>query len=272
MARYVIGDVQGCFTEFEQLLSKMQFDPVTDQLFFVGDLVNRGPSSLAMLRWCYQNRRIAQTVLGNHDLFLLACWLGFAKPKAGDTLDEVLIATDAELLLEWLITQPLIIDCSSHVITHAGIYPGWALEKAKKLAEKARLKYSGTDRKNWFGNMFGNKPAYWDAGHSEIEKFRFTINAFTRMRFCDGKVLDFKYKGELDRAPVGLSPWFESPRNRFEKPLIFGHWSALGLKVAEQYIALDSGCIWGGELTGLCLDDGRLFQVPALRAYQGIGE
>lgn len=270
MATYVVGDVQGCFDELSELLNAVKFDPSTDRIFFVGDLVNRGPYSLQVLRWVYDHRRCAFTVLGNHDLFLLACWLGFATAKQGDTLDAVLAADDAPLLLNWLVEQPLLRQVDGYAIAHAGVPPGWTLSKGVRQAENARLKYSGAERKHWFANMFGNKPVVWNKKLSELEKFRFTINAFTRMRFCVGGELDFKFKGEVENAPEGLVPWFESSSNKLSERIIFGHWSALGLKVMPRYIALDTGCIWGGQLSAFCIETEQIICVPARRAYQCI--
>ncbi|QLI81941.1 symmetrical bis(5'-nucleosyl)-tetraphosphatase [Chitinibacter fontanus] len=270
MATYIVGDVQGCFDELEELLRVVDFQPASDQIFFVGDLVNRGPSSLMVLRWIYSHQHCAFTVLGNHDLFLLACWLGYAVVKQGDTLEEVLSADDATVLLNWLIEQPLVRVVDNLVIAHAGIAPGWKLSKAVCLAERARLQYSGAERNLWFTHMFGNKPTEWSKELSEFEKFRFTINAFTRMRFCDGNCLDFKYKGEISNAPDGFIPWFDSSDHQVQQTIVFGHWSALGLKVTPRYIALDTGCIWGGALTAYCVESKQIISVPAKRAYQKI--
>lgn len=270
MATYVIGDVQGCFGELRTLLQAIDFDPTRDFIYFVGDLVNRGPSSLDTLRWIYAHRDCTKTVLGNHDLFMLSCWLGVAHVKPGDTVDEVFSAEDADELLNWLIQQPLMVDIDDCVIVHAGIYPGWTLKQALRRAEKARLKYSGVDREKWFSAMFGNKPSCWSSDLSEIEKFRFTINSMTRMRFYSEAGLDFKYKGEIEGAPAELRPWFASNANSISKKILFGHWSALGLYQDEHFLCLDTGCIWGGAMTAYCIETAQLFSVPAQRVYQGV--
>jgi bis(5'-nucleosyl)-tetraphosphatase (symmetrical) len=270
MATYVIGDVQGCFGELLALLESIQFDPSADCIYFVGDLVNRGPASLDTLRWIYSHRHCIHTVLGNHDLFLLSCWLGISQPKSGDTISDVLLADDADELLNWLIQQPLIVHIDDYVIVHAGVYPGWTLKQAQRRAEKARLKYSGTERLQWFNAMFGNKPSLWSADLTEVEKFRFTINSMTRMRFYSDDGLDFKYKGEIDGAPIALRPWFLSSANSLGEKIIFGHWSALGLYQDDRCLCLDTGCIWGGSMTALCIETQQLFSVPAQRVYQDV--
>ncbi|WP_373976478.1 symmetrical bis(5'-nucleosyl)-tetraphosphatase [Chitinibacter sp. SCUT-21] len=270
MANYVIGDVQGCYDELQALLLKIQFDPLCDHLYFVGDLVNRGPESYKVIKWVYEYRCCASTVLGNHDLFLLACWLGFATPRNGDTIGEILEDEHAELYLEWLIQQPLLLQLDNAIIAHAGIYPFWSQEQAIKRAFKAQKLYSGIDRHRWFSVMFGNRPDFWDKSLSDSEKFRFTINAFTRMRFLDGKTIDLKYKGELIGAPTALIPWFSVHNTAPKKRIFFGHWSALGLQVNDSYVCLDTGCIWGGQMTAYCLDTDEIFSISARRAYQSI--
>ncbi|WP_348946015.1 symmetrical bis(5'-nucleosyl)-tetraphosphatase [Chitinibacter sp. FCG-7] len=271
MAKYVIGDIQGCMDEFMALLGLIQFKVGEDRLILLGDLVNRGPASLAVLRWVYQHRSDVDIVLGNHDLFLLAVWLGFAKAKSGDTAVEILHANDVDVLLEWLIQQPLMRVVDGHSVVHAGIYPGWSQRTAFELANEARVRYAGKERMHWFSVMFGNKPNQWQAELTTEESFRFTVNAFTRMRFCAENKLDFKFKGELDSAPEHLHPWFESGLNCFDAPIIFGHWSALGLKQTPNYTCLDTGCIWGGALTALRLEDRQTFAVEAAHAYQQVG-
>lgn len=270
MATYVIGDVQGCFTELQQLIDLIQFDEACDKLIFVGDLVNRGPDSLKVLQWVFSNQHCTLTVLGNHDLHLIACWLGISSPKAGDTIDEVLASPDVDLLLNWLSKQPLIIESDGFNIVHAGVFPAWTIKKAKKLAQNALEKYSGTDKHYWFRSMYGNKPTTWASNLDDIAKFRFTINAFTRMRFCEEAGLDFKYKGELLGAPNSLKPWFAVKRKASAAPIVFGHWSALGLYKADNVIGIDTGVVWGGKLTALRLCDLATYQVQSKKVYQCI--
>ncbi|QLG88684.1 symmetrical bis(5'-nucleosyl)-tetraphosphatase [Chitinibacter bivalviorum] len=270
MATYVVGDVQGCFDELSRLMDVINFNTDCDRIIFVGDLVNRGPASLRVLQWVYQNRHCASTVLGNHDLHLLACWLGISSLKDGDTINEVLQSSDASVLLCWLSQQPLMLEIEGNYIVHAGLYPGWGIKKALKLAESARIKYSGADKKSWFSLMYGNKPIAWSNELDEAESFRFTINAFTRMRFCTSEGLDFKYKGELIGAPESLTPWFSLKRKACDSTVIFGHWSALGLYKASNLIGLDTGAVWGGQLSAVRLSDLQIYQVQSSHTYQSI--
>ncbi|WP_028448417.1 symmetrical bis(5'-nucleosyl)-tetraphosphatase [Chitinibacter tainanensis] len=273
MATYVIGDVQGCFAEFSRLLALVRFNPAEDRLIFLGDLVNRGPGSREVLAWAYTHRDHVELVLGNHDLHLLACWLGFAQPKGLDTLAEILADPDCESWCEWLLQQPLLLKRQGYMLSHAGINPVWGDTEGGYWANFARERYSSAERKLWFAAMYGNKPRRFDINDDEEGLFRFAINSFTRMRFCepDGK-LDFKFKGELDTAPHNLQPWFvvREQLGNAAAPVLFGHWSALGVRKTPAYVALDSGCVWGGALTAFCLETGELFSQAALAAYQHI--
>jgi bis(5'-nucleosyl)-tetraphosphatase (symmetrical) len=269
LANYVIGDIQGCCDELLVLVKLIKFDPAIDQIHLVGDLVNRGPKSLDVLRWVYAHRENVTTVLGNHDLHLLACWMGLAKPKRGDTLTDVLESDDVDELLGWLQQQPLLRSVENVCIVHAGIYPGWSFEEASVAAVNAHAKYSGKKARIWFDHMYGNKPVRWSEALNEVERFRFTINALTRMRFCNGLDLDLKFKGELADAPAELKPWFSYARQS-QLTIACGHWSALGLLLEPTLLALDTGCIWGGQLTAVRLEDRAIFQVDALLPYQSI--
>jgi bis(5'-nucleosyl)-tetraphosphatase (symmetrical) len=269
LANYVIGDIQGCYDELLALVRAIGFNPENDQIHFVGDLVNRGPKSLAVLRWVYENRANVTTVLGNHDLHLLACWMGFAEPKRADTIADVLESEDADVMLAWLQQQPLLRMVGTVCIVHAGIYPGWSFEVARLAAAEAHAKYSGKKARVWFKHMYGNKPVRWSEALSDVERFRFTVNALTRMRFCRELDLDLKFKGELADAPADLKPWFTYERQS-QFIVACGHWSALGLLLEPTLLALDTGCIWGGKLTAIRLEDRAIFQVDALLPYQHI--
>ena len=267
MACYVVGDIQGCYTEFQQLLQRMAFNPKQDRLWLVGDLVNRGPQSLEVLRWAYQHDDCCQVVLGNHDLHLLAVASGHARLHRGDTLDSILQASDREPLLRWLRERPLLVEGEAGVMVHAGLWPQWDLALARQLAREVETVLRGAGYADFLAAMYGNQPDHWSADLAGNERWRFAINVFTRMRFVsrDGR-LDLQYKGERDAAPAGLLPWFALPNARGQGTRVFcGHWSALGLHEQDGVYALDTGCIWGGPLTGLCADDGRLFQVPSLQ-------
>ncbi|MBS1155704.1 MAG: hypothetical protein H6R07_1628 [Proteobacteria bacterium] len=267
MARYVIGDVQGCFAELQALLEKIGYSAELDRLYLVGDLVNRGPASLDVLRWAYRERHHVSTVLGNHDLHLLACGTGTAKPKRGDTLDAVLQADDAPVLLNWLRSQPLLIVLEDALIVHAGILPAWDEDTAIQLADEVCAALSG-DNYHWFmSHMYGNQPRSWQEGLAPLDRMRLAVNVFTRMRMVESDgALDFKFKGELVKAPAGLLPWFVHPARVKTRRVVCGHWSALGLFLDGNVLALDTGCVWGGQLTAVRLDDGEIFQVPALGA------
>lgn len=270
MARYVVGDVQGCFDELMLLLERMDYVPAKDRLFIVGDLVNRGPSSLEVLRWAMSERDHVSVVLGNHDLHLLACSVGAARSKKEDTLDKVLTAPDVDALLDWLRHQPLLLSEPEGVIVHAGILPAWDEKTALELAQEVSATLAGPDHAHFLMHMYGNKPNAWEPGLGPMERMRLAVNAFTRMRLVDDTgALDLKFKGELDQAPSGRWAWFDYPqRTMAGRRIICGHWSALGLKLRDDLWALDTGCVWGGMLTGVRLEDGAWFQVPALRQYQ----
>ncbi|MCX7205241.1 MAG: symmetrical bis(5'-nucleosyl)-tetraphosphatase [Proteobacteria bacterium] len=271
MPRYAIGDIQGCHAELMTLVDSMAFNPLNDQIFLVGDLVNRGPSSLATLRWAAQTQGVS-IVLGNHDLHLLAMFAGFSEAKLGDTLQEVLDAPDVDILMEWLRKQSLLIDLGDFVITHAGISPSWSLDMAKNAAIEVEAALGGGDWKGFLAVMYGNQPVQWTADMSEMDRLRFTVNCLTRMRFVTSEgALQLKYKGERDQAPVGVIPWFEAKdRLPLGRKVVCGHWSALGLMLRDDVWALDTGCVWGGALTGICLDSGRLYQVSAQSEYQAL--
>ncbi|WP_035061785.1 symmetrical bis(5'-nucleosyl)-tetraphosphatase [Andreprevotia chitinilytica] len=273
MARYAIGDIQGCYTELQLLLDRMQFDPQRDTLYLVGDLVNRGPDSLAVLRWVMRQGAAVQTVLGNHDLHLLAIAAGVSKAKLGDTMATVLQAPDLPEIVDWLRRQPLMLTLSDAIVVHAGIWPGWDARLAQSLADEVGSVLAGNQWRSFLAAMYGNQPLQWSDALQGDDRLRFVVNAATRMRFVDtAGALQLKYKGELDRAPAGLCPWFEWPQRVATPRVICGHWSALGLRVSETLWALDTGCIWGGALTGVDLDSGRLFQVPAQQVYQELAD
>lgn len=268
MASYVIGDIQGCFDEFMGLISLIEFNPILDKVYLVGDLVNRGPRSLDVLRYVYANRESFKMVLGNHDLHLLACWAGISKPKSLDTFNDVLHGAEVNELMSWLRKQPLVLELPECLIVHAGINPSLSWLNNLELAMFCSEKLAADDFYFWLSNMYGSSPTKWADGMEEVERFRFGINTFTRMRMLDGCDLDMKFKGTIESAPDNLRPWFNQLVN-LPKPVMFGHWSALGLVVNEKVVALDTGCIWGGQLTAICLDSGCLFQYPALVGARG---
>ena len=269
MSTYVIGDIQGCYHSFQALLAKLKFDPVSDKLWLVGDLVNRGNGSSAVLRYLMQlslaRPEAVVCVLGNHDLHAIAVAAGIVAQKQGDTLDELLNAEDCPKLLAWLRRQKLLYVEAEYVLVHAGLLPQWTIEKAKNLANEVEQALQSSGYVNFLHNMYGNTPNYWHDNLQAYERLRVITNAMTRLRLCDefGNI-DFKFKGELADAPLGLKAWFDMPlRQSSNHTLIFGHWSALGLMSRNNLYALDSGCVWGGQLTALRLDDKTVYQVDA---------
>lgn len=258
MAVYAVGDIQGCLEPLERLLEAVRFDPARDQLWITGDLVNRGPSSLGVLRLVKSLGERAVTVLGNHDLHLLAIWAGEARQKKNDSLSQVLDAPDGAELLEWLRQRPLLHhDPAVHaVMTHAGLFPRWTLEQAKQLAAEAEASLRGDDFKAFMSNLYGDEPAQWDDSLSGWARLRFIVNAFTRMRYCgdDGRLL-LDFKGNPKQRPPGHTPWYQVPgRPHGGERIVFGHWSTLGYVNDNGAVALDTGCLWGGQLTAVRLD------------------
>lgn len=263
MATYAMGDVQGCFSALTRLLAKIGHRPTQDCLWFVGDLVNRGPESLETLRFVRAMGERAITVLGNHDLHLLAVAAGCESAKEGDTLDEVLQAPDREELLGWLRRRPLIHRENGHVLLHAGLLPQWSIAQALSLAAEVQAALGGENYSLFAKTMYGNKPSGWSDDLQGNDRLRVITNALTRLRVCTAVgVMDFSFNGTPHCAPNGFLPWFEVPgRKSADETLIFGHWSALGFRMKDNLIALDSGCHWGGQLTAVRLEDRAVFQV-----------
>jgi bis(5'-nucleosyl)-tetraphosphatase (symmetrical) len=263
MATYAIGDIQGCFDSFLRLLERCAFDPAHDRLWLVGDLVNRGPRSLETLRYVKNLGPAALTVLGNHDLSLLMLAEGFGKRGKGDTFDEILAAPDREELLFWLRQQALCHIENGHCLVHAGLLPQWTAKQARALAAEVEQALRGPDWRAFMAHMWGSEPDAWQDKLEGWPRLRVIVNAMTRMRFCSPKgVMDFKIKGEVHKAPKGFVPWFEVPgRRSADTVLVTGHWSALGLKILPKLLAIDSGCLWGGALSAIRLEDRALFQV-----------
>jgi bis(5'-nucleosyl)-tetraphosphatase (symmetrical) len=269
MATYAIGDVQGCADELYALLDAIAFDAARDRLWFVGDLVNRGPKSLATLRFVRGLGEAAVCVLGNHDFHLLSRAEGFARKHADDTLDEVLEATDAAALLEWLRSRPMLHEGEGHAMVHAGLLPPWSLAKARALASEVETALRGPRYRDFLEHLYGTQPSAWRDDLAGWDRLRVIVNALARLRYCtaDGEML---LGVKRDDAPRGARRWFDL-RPADEPPIVFGHWSTLGLVMTEKALALDTGCVWGGKLTALRLEDRRLYQVPC-RGYQDPGD
>ncbi len=258
-----MGDVQGCARTFERLLERIAFDPGRDRLWLVGDLVNRGPDSLAVLRRVRALGSAAQVVLGNHDLHLLARAAGVRGPEAGDTLDGVLAAPDRDDLVHWLAAWPLLFRESGFVLVHAGLLPAWSLAEAESRAREVEQALAG-DLRQTLAMLSGKAPARWSERLSAADRLRFIVRAFTRLRLVDqAGHLAGGHKGPLETAPKGTLAWFDAHRRRpLDETVLCGHWAALGLRLRADVIALDSGCVWGGLLSAVRLEDRAVFQEP----------
>lgn len=258
MATFAVGDVQGCHEELKRLLERIGFDGREDTLWFTGDLVNRGPGSLEVLRFVKGLGRRALCVLGNHDLHLLAVAAGTARLRKDDTLDAVLAAPDRDEILDWLRRLPLLHHDANlgYTLVHAGLPPQWDLALAQTCAHELEAALRGDRHPEFFRQMYGNEPGRWSADLAGMDRLRFIVNCFTRLRYCDGEgKLDLKAKGAPGSQAQGLMPWFEVPgRRSAELHVLFGHWSTLGEIRDRNVHALDTGCVWGGRLTALRLD------------------
>ena len=274
MATYAIGDVQGCMDELEALLGVCAFDARRDRLWFVGDLVNRGPASLEVLRFVKSLGEGATVVLGNHDLHLLCVAEGFAKTRPDDTLEAVLGASDRDVLLEWLRTRQLMHVHADFVLVHAGLLPHWTVVRALELAREVETALRGPGYRDLLAHLYGSEPEEWSDALEGADRIRVIVNAMTRMRFCtDGGKMEFRAKGDLEAAPPGYRAWFDVPhRQSVNATVVCGHWSALGLRIENELIALDTGCIWGGALSAVRLEDRRVFQVPGPRYPGPVGD
>jgi bis(5'-nucleosyl)-tetraphosphatase (symmetrical) len=281
MKTYVIGDLQGCAHEAGLLLERVAADAHSMEearILFVGDLINRGPESLTALRrmkaLSESSGGRVEALLGNHDLHLLAVAAGVQKASRSDTLDEILAAPDRDELIAWLRRRPLAMFVDAHLLVHAGVPPQWTAEQTIALAGEVEAVLRGDGWADFLAQMYGNQPDRWDDSLTGIERLRCIVNALTRMRLCwpDGR-MDFLHK-ESDQGPEGsdLLPWFDVPGRRTAGvTVVFGHWSALGLVLRPNLVGLDSGCVWGGKLTAVCLDDRALLQVdcPEYRPHAG---
>lgn len=270
MPVWAIGDLQGCLDPLDRLLDKIHFDPARDRLWFCGDIVNRGPRSLATLRRVKALGDRAVVVLGNHDLHLLAAANGSRrKLRRKDTLDDILDAPDREDLIEWLRHRPILHHDpeTGYTMVHAGLPPDWDLADAVAAARELEDCLRNADFQHFLSAMYGNLPDKWSAALTGTERLRFITNCFTRLRYCrrDGR-LDLGFKGAPENAPPDVLPWFRMPgRRSADLKIVFGHWSTLGTVPDPGVFALDTGCVWGGRLTALRLDG------PAERVHTECG-
>lgn len=264
---FAVGDIQGCHASLEALLEKLlPLEP--EQIWFAGDLVNRGPDSLASLRTIIGLGDRARCVLGNHDLHLLATAAGVRKPGRRDTLAPILAAPDADQLIDWLRQQPLAHYAYDHLLVHAGVYPSWQVEQTVSLSREVQTVLSGPNWEGFLANMYGNEPGQWQDELTGNARLRAIVNVLTRMRYLhDDYRLDFDCKVGLDTCPAHLTPWFDA-KDRVAEPttVVFGHWSTLGLIQRPKLLGLDTGCVWGGELTAVNLSTRSILQVPCPRA------
>ena len=270
MALYAIGDIQGCHAEFCQLLDLIAFSPSTDRLWLVGDLVNRGPESLAVLREVRKLGDAATTVLGNHDFHLLTVAAGHSRPHRSDTLDAILAAPDRDELIAWLAARPLVVIEGERLLVHAGLLPQWTPATALMLSREVQAMLASDRAHEFLGVLYGDEPKAWSEELSGYDRLRVAVNACTRLRFCmaDG-TMEFREKRGPENAPEGFLPWFAQPsRLSARMTVVCGHWSTHELLLAPNVLMLDSGCLWGGTLTGVCLDDRRVLQVPSRHPVQ----
>lgn len=268
MATYAIGDVQGCFDELQALLERVGFSRDHDRLWFVGDLVNRGPKSLQVLRFVKALGERAVVVLGNHDLHLVTQHEGFERKRRDDTFDDVLGAPDARELVAWLRERPMMHVEGNWAMVHAGLLPQWSVPKSLSLAQEVERALRAPNYRDFLANLYGSKPARWEDSLAGWDRLRVIVNAMTRMRFCTPEgTMEFHATGP--KAPAGFRPWYEERSD--EKNIVFGHWSSAGLQLNHRIAGLDTGCVWGGPLTALRLEDRWLAQVPS-PGYQRAGD
>jgi bis(5'-nucleosyl)-tetraphosphatase (symmetrical) len=265
---YAIGDLQGCSDALERLLAAAGPDARETPLWFAGDLVNRGPDSLGALRRVRALGERATVVLGNHDLHLLTTATGVRRAHRSDTLGDVLAAPDRHALLDWLRRRPLAHLAQGHLLVHAGVFPQWTAEQAVALAAEVEQVLRGPDWVDFLRVMYGNAPDRWDDALTGDDRLRAIVNALTRMRFVDGAGrMDFAVKEGAGAAPPGLVPWFDAPGRRTgDVTVVFGHWSTLGLVLRPNLVSLDTGCVWGGSLSAVRLEDRAVLQVRCPRA------
>lgn len=269
MARYVVGDIQGCFNAFEALLQRIQFSTECDELWSVGDLINRGENNCAVLRWFYHHRDNVRVVLGNHDLHLLAVRAGVGRLSRSDNVQDILTAPDGDILMDWLQQQPLTHQEGPYTMVHAGIPPQWSTSEAAAYGQEVVNQLRGVESTQFLRAMYGNEPQQWSMHLKGLARLRVITNYLTRMRFCTASgrmdlVSKHRTPDTVNLQGEPLKPWFEHP-NRLQpnEMIMFGHWAALeGRCQQPQYIALDTGCVWGNTLTAINLDTQQRISVP----------
>jgi bis(5'-nucleosyl)-tetraphosphatase (symmetrical) len=267
VARYAIGDVQGCFASLQRLLALIDWSPQRDELWLVGDLVNRGPRSLDTLRWVVEHESRVTVVLGNHDLHFLARAAGAANAKKRDTLDELLAAKDRDRLVDWLRRRPLAHVDGAHIMVHAGIHPAWTVEATRERAAEIEHELAGPSWRAFLAHRRGPPPR-WNPRLGGSDRHRAILAYLVRVRMleADGRV-EPDFAGHPSEGPAGCVPWFQFPERAWAThTAVFGHWAALGLDIGTRHLGIDTGCVWGNSLTAIRLDDRSVFQVKAVEA------
>lgn len=273
MKTYAIGDLQGCLPQTLALLDQINAVDCRARLIFLGDIVNRGPQSLQALRHVRDLGTRANVLLGNHDLHLLAVAKGVRAQSRSDTLDEILYAPDRDELLDWLRTRPLALAYNDNLLVHAGVAPQWTMEQTLERAAEVETVLRGPNWVDFLGQMYGNGPLVWEDSLKGPERLRCIVNVLTRIRFCNAHgAMDLSLQKGAHAVLPGYMPWFDVPgRNTEHDTVVFGHWSTLGLVIRPNLIALDTGCLWGGKLSALCLEDRTVLQVGCPQ-YQRSGD
>ncbi len=276
MATYAIGDLQGCFDPLRRLLDYISFDPASDRLWFVGDLVNRGPASLEVLRFVRALGDAATVVLGNHDLHLVMQSAGYGKSNKEDTLGEILAAPDCDELLAWLRARSLVHVEGDWAMVHAGLLPQWSVARAQALSDEVSAALVVPGYRDFLANMWGSEPVAWSDELAGWDRLRVIVNAMTRMRYVTAAgAMEFRAPGAKappGQGPAGCLPWFDVPgRASATHTIVCGHWSGLGFRDQPGLLALDTGCLWGGSLTAARLEDRRIFRQPCPEAVGPLG-
>jgi len=270
VATYAIADIQGCYAEFTALLDAVAFNPARDRLWLLGDLINRGPDSRAVMDLVLSLQERTVTVLGNHDLHFLCIYYGGHSPLRGDTFQDLLAAPNVDDVAQWMRKQRFFhCDCTlGYAMAHAGIPPAWSMRQAEAFSRELMSVLRGPDYRAYFRDLYGNRPDQWSDDLAGMDRWRILTNYFTRMRLIDAtERLNFSHKGALVDVPAGWFPWYERTPGNLGNNLLFGHWAALnGESGRSDVVALDTGCVWGRYLTALCLESGKLVRVPAARS------
>ncbi len=265
MKTYAIGDIQGCLQPLQALMSHIEQNDPTARYLLTGDLINRGPHSLETLRFIRDLGDRVVTVLGNHDLHLLAIAAGARKKQKLDSLDAIFVAPDYKELIEWLRTRPMAYAENGFLMVHAGVLPQWTFEQTLSLAKEVEFVLQSRNWKTFMNDMYGNQPAKWRDDLTGTDRLRCIVNGLTRLRFCSKEgEMDFEFKESPSLNPPELFPWFDiKNRKTINNKIIFGHWSTLGLLLRPNLMALDTGCVWGGKLSAVCLENQKLYQVDS---------